>query len=265
MPNSGCSVIGSLGKHVEAGAADLAGLDRVLERGVVDQLAARAVDDPHAVLHLRERLGVHEVRRLGGLGQVDRDDVGARVEVLGGLGPLDAQLPVALGRRRTGRRRARSCRSLRALGHELADPAEAEDAERLLVDLDAAELAALPLAALQRRVRLRDVARLARASSRSCARPPRSMFDSGALATMMPRLVAAGTSTLSTPMPGAADHLQPVGPLDHVGGQLGGRADHDRVVVADRARQLAVVPCRSARRRRSARAAGRRRRRRSSP
>ena len=28
-----------------------------------------------------------------------------------------------------------------------------------------------------------------------------TMFDSGALATMMPRLVAAGTSTLSTPMP----------------------------------------------------------------
>ena len=28
-----------------------------------------------------------------------------------------------------------------------------------------------------------------------------TMFDSGAFATMMPRLVAAGTSTLSTPMP----------------------------------------------------------------
>ena len=28
-----------------------------------------------------------------------------------------------------------------------------------------------------------------------------TMFDSGALATMMPRLVAAGTSTLSTPIP----------------------------------------------------------------
>jgi hypothetical protein len=27
------------------------------------------------------------------------------------------------------------------------------------------------------------------------------MFDSGAWATMMPRLVAAGTSTLSTPIP----------------------------------------------------------------
>ena len=48
----------------------------------------------------------------------------------------------------------------RALGHERADAAEAEDGERLLVELGAGELRALPLALLHRRVGLRDVARL---------------------------------------------------------------------------------------------------------
>ena len=37
------------GEHVERRAADLARLDRDLERLVVDQLAAGEVDDPHAV------------------------------------------------------------------------------------------------------------------------------------------------------------------------------------------------------------------------
>ena len=51
---------GSLREHVERGARDLAGVERGLERVVVDQLAARAVDDPHAVAALGERLGVSQ-------------------------------------------------------------------------------------------------------------------------------------------------------------------------------------------------------------
>ena len=65
--------------------------------------------------------------------------------------------------------------------------------------------------------------------------------DSGALATTIPRRVAASTSTLSTPTPGAADHLQAVGALDQLGGQLRRRADHDRVVVADLLGEVAVA------------------------
>ena len=47
----------------------------------------------------------------------------------------------------------------RALRHQLADAAEAEHAERLLVQLDAAEARPIPGAAGERAVRLRDVAR----------------------------------------------------------------------------------------------------------
>ena len=51
-----------LDKHVERGAGDLAGFDRVDQRGLIDDAAARAVDDSHALLHLRERRGADEPR-----------------------------------------------------------------------------------------------------------------------------------------------------------------------------------------------------------
>ena len=85
-----------LREDVERGAADLSGSERRLQGVEVDQLAARAVDDPNLVLHLRDRLGVDPVHGVGGLGQVDRDDVGLRVELVGGLGALDAELAEAL-------------------------------------------------------------------------------------------------------------------------------------------------------------------------
>ena len=42
-------------EHVERGAADVSGFDRVGERLLVDQLAARGVDDAQALLALRAR------------------------------------------------------------------------------------------------------------------------------------------------------------------------------------------------------------------
>ena len=133
-------------EDVERGAGDLAGVERVLERLVDEQLAAGAVDDAHAVLHLRERLGVEPAARLGRLGQVDGDEVGLAVDVGAGLGLLDPELAEALGGHERVEGEHAHAEALRAGGDELADAAEAEHAERLLVDLDAAELRALPLA-----------------------------------------------------------------------------------------------------------------------
>ena len=48
-----------LREDVERGARDLARLQRRHECGLVDQLAARGVDQAHAVAHLRERVRVH--------------------------------------------------------------------------------------------------------------------------------------------------------------------------------------------------------------
>ena len=62
----------------------------------------------------------------------------------------------------------------------------------------------------------------------------------GAFATTMPRLVAASTSTLSTPTPARPITFSLVGAIDEVGGELGRGADDDRVVVADPLGQIAV-------------------------
>src|SRR6185312_11341585 len=121
----------------------------------------------------------------------------------------------------------------------LADAAAAEHAERLALELDATPGRALPAALLQRGVGLRDVAGerheeadgvLGRRGDRRLGRvgdddpAPRSRLDVDVV----------------DPHAGAADHLQAVGALDQVGGQLRRRADHDRVVVADPAGQVAV-------------------------
>ena len=228
-------------EDVERGAGDLAGVQRVLERLVDEQLAAGAVDDADAVLHLRERLGVEPAARLGRLGQVDGDEVGLAVDVGARLGLVDAELAEALGGHERVEREHAHAEALRAGGDELADAAEAEDPERLLVDLDAAELRALPLAGGEAGVRLRDVARqrehqrdgvLRRGDD---VRLRRVGDDDAALGGRLDVDVV-------DPDAGAADHAQVVRAADQVRRQLGRRADEDPVVAADPLRELLVRP-----------------------
>ena len=70
-----------------------------------------------------------------------------RVHVVGRLGALDAELAEALLGDVGVEGHHAHAEPERALGHQLADAAEAEHAERLVVQLDAAELGALPGAA----------------------------------------------------------------------------------------------------------------------
>ena len=118
----------------------------------------------------------------------------------------------------------------RAAGDLLADPAEAEHAERLPLELDAAPLRPLPAALLERGVRLRDVAR------------ERDHQPDGLLGGRDDRRLrcvrdddAASRRGLDVDVvdadAGAPDHLQVRRALDQVGGELRRRADHDRVVV----------------------------------
>ena len=67
-----------LAEHVERRARHLAGVERRPQRVLDHQLAARDVDHAHAVLHLREGLGVEPVLGLRRDRQVDRDEVGLR-------------------------------------------------------------------------------------------------------------------------------------------------------------------------------------------
>ena len=234
-------MIGSLGEDVERGAGDVAAVERGLEVLVDDQRAAGDVDDPHAGLGLGERLGVDEALGLRGLRQVQREEVGGGEDVVGRRGLLGAELPEALGGDERVVGDDAHAERLGADRDELADAAEAEDAEGLALDLGAAELAALPLAAGERGVRLRDVAGQ-REHQRDGVLGGRDRVGLGRVGDDDALLGRGRDVDVVDADAGAADDLQVVGAVDRLGVQLGRGADQDAVVVADAVQQLLAGP-----------------------
>ena len=172
---------------------------------------------------------------------MNRDEVGDGVDLLAVLGLLDAELAIALGAderiegdhphpERAGARR-----------DQLADPAEAEDPKRLLVQLDAGELRALPLAGGQRRVGLRDVARQ-RQQQRHRVLGGGHDVGLRRVGDDDPALGGGLDVDVVDADPGAPNRAQAGRLLDQLGGQLGCRADQDAVVLADPLRELLVAP-----------------------
>ena len=66
-------------------------------------------------------------------------------------------------------------------------------------------------------------------------------LPNGVFITMMPRAVAAGMSTLSTPMPARPITFRLVRLLQDLGGDLGGGADRQAVEAADGLGELVLV------------------------
>ena len=73
---------GSVRHHVERGAAEMAGIERGDERLLVDQRAARSVDEVGALFHLGEGFGVHQAARRRLQRRVHRDEIGARQQIV---------------------------------------------------------------------------------------------------------------------------------------------------------------------------------------
>ncbi len=226
------ALVGLGGEDVERRARDLAGADRRCQRRLVDELAARGVDDPDAVAHLPERVLAHEAPRLLGQRQVEREEVGGLEDGLRTLGVVDAELAEALGHDERVVADHVHPEPEGATGHLPADPAEAEDAERLVGELDPAPARPLPAPVLQCGVGLRDVAgkrdeeadRVLRGGD---DRRVGSVRDDDPAARRRPDV------DVVDPDSRAADHLQSLRAVDDVGGQLRRRADDDRVVAAD--------------------------------
>ena len=228
-------------EDVERRPADLARVERRLQCGVVDERAARDVEDPHAVLHLRERLGVEPALGLGRLRQVHGDEVGLGVHVIARLRLVDAHLAVALGADERIERDHAHAEPLGAVRHELADAAEAEDPERLLVQLDAGELRALPLARGERHVRLRHVAR-EREQQRHRVLGGGHDVGLRGVGDDDPALGRRRHVDVVDADPGAPDRTEVRPPVDEVLGELRRRADEDAVVLADALGELLVAP-----------------------
>ena len=66
-----------LDEHVESGARNLLGIQCIDQRLLVDEAAARAVDDAHAFLGLGQVLAAEDIPRLVGQRGVQRDEVRA--------------------------------------------------------------------------------------------------------------------------------------------------------------------------------------------
>ena len=67
MPEQHVRGSGLLDEHIERGTCNLLGIERFDQRLLVDQAAARAIDDADALFHFRQRRGVDDV--FGLLGQ----------------------------------------------------------------------------------------------------------------------------------------------------------------------------------------------------
>ena len=78
-------------------------------------------------------------------------------------------------------------------------------------------------------------------SSASACSAAVMMFDCGALTTSTPRAVAAGTSTLSRPMPGPGDHLERRRGGQRLGVDGGRGPDQDGVGIGQRRQQRGAV------------------------
>ena len=201
------------GEDVERGTGDLPGLERLEQRILVDELAARGVDDADAVPGSLERAPVDGRARLVGQRQMQRDDVRRREDGLLRRCSLHAQLPKALsGDERVERDDAHAERQ-RAARDLLSDPAEAEQPEGLARKLLPGVARALPAACLYGRMGLGDV------SPEREQKPDRVLGgrDDGRLRRVddedsLPR---RGLDVdVVDAHPGAADHAEPLGPLE---------------------------------------------------
>lgn len=143
--------------HVDAGAGKVSVLERIGKRIEVDQAAARDVEDDGAFGHLGQLLGADHASGLGGLGHVQGDEVGLLAHLVDVIEQRDAVMGGTLGRAVRVIADELHAKGGGTLGNKQADVTGAEDAERLVLELLARELGAIPLAFLHGRARCRGV------------------------------------------------------------------------------------------------------------
>ena len=225
--NSGDSVVGSCVEHVERGAGDHAVADAFGELGLDDDPAAGDVDHAQRRLGLEQQLAVDQAGRLLVLRQVDREEVARRHDLIE-RHQLDAHLAGAVGGHERVVGDEAHLERLGAVGDELADPAEADDAERLVGELDALPARPLPAAGGERGVRLRHVAGLGEQQRDRVL----GGGDDVRLRGVDHHHAAGGGGgdvDVVEPDAGAADDDQLGAGVEHVGRDLGGRADDQGV------------------------------------
>ena len=225
-----------LDEHVQRGAGDLAGFQRVGERGFIDDAAARAVDDSHALLHLRECGGADDSSRVIGQRGVDGDEIGARKKLVE-TDQLDADASGSLRRQDRIVADHFHLQPDRAVGDDPADVAEADHAERLVAYLGAGEFAAIPFASVNRGVGGRNMPRQRhhhrdRMLRSRDAVAGRAVHHDDAAARRRFEIDVVDADAR------APDHFERRGRVDYFARDAGAAANQQRVVGRDNFRQL---------------------------
>jgi hypothetical protein len=228
-----------LDEDVDAGAGDLAGLDRLGEVFLDDETTAGAIDDAHALLHLGNRRRVDDVAGLLGQRRMQGDEVGP-FEKLVESDLVDAELHGPLFGKVGIVGDDAHLQPDGALGDDRADITAADDAERLGGDLDAHEAVLLPLAGLGRDVGGGNLAGNREhhgdgvLGRRDGIAEGRVHHDDAALGGDRHVDIIDADA-------GATDDAQLRGRRQHLLGHLGGGADGEPVIVADGREQLLLV------------------------
>jgi hypothetical protein len=148
-------------KNIERGRSDMPRAQRLRQRNFVDKAAARAIDHAYAAFRFSQAPGVEQVMRLRGERRMQGDEIRGGQQIIELIDQLD------LKRARPGRRQIwierhnPHAESDGAPAQLAADSPHADDAERLVEELDAFQIFAVPLSAAQERIGLRDFARRA--------------------------------------------------------------------------------------------------------
>ena len=157
---------------------------------------------------------------------VRKSDVGD--ELVHRLDELHAELAGAVGADERVVRDEPHAERVRTLRDEHADPTEADDAERLAVQLDALPLRAVPAARRWRSAFACGTLRACASSSAIVCSAADRMFDCGALTTITPRRGRLRDVDVVEPDAGPADDHQIGSGREHLGRHLRGAADHQR-------------------------------------
>jgi hypothetical protein len=231
------AVLGRLGlEHVERGAGDLACVHRFLERCLVDQAAAGAVDDPHALLGLGEVFLRQDVAGLVGERGVEGDEVRPRQQVVQ-FHLLHAHFHRALGREERIEGDDLHAQADGAGRDDRADVAGADQAEGLARHFHAHEAVLRPQARLGLGIGLGDLAREGEHHGDGVFGGGDRVAERG---VHHHHALGRGVGDIDVvdADAGAADHLEPGGGVDDFLGDLGRRADGEAVVFADTGDQL---------------------------
>jgi hypothetical protein len=215
------------------------GIQGIDQRLLVDQAAACAIDDAHALLHLGQRGRVDQVFGFLGQGRMQRNKIGA-LEQFVEVYFLDADVLGAFRRQKRIVRDHFHAQTERAVGDDRADVAAADYAQRLGGDLDPHEAVLLPLAGLGGGIGLRNFARQRQHQGDGVFGggdrvAERRVHHDDALRRGRRYLDIVDAD------PGAADHLQPRRLLQDFRGGFCRGADRQPVIIADDLGELVLV------------------------